>query len=269
LPDTVLVEKSDGVAVVTLNRPERMNSLTDELMTALPQRLREVAEDPAVRVVMVTGAGDRAFSAGADLAPSGAKSDGSVLDTRETLEGSIDRLKRYQESSWLVHTMAKPTLAAINGAVAGASLSLCAACDLRVAADHAVFTTAFAKVGFSGDFGGAYFWTHILGSARARELYLLCDRIDAAEALRIGMVHRVFPKESFRKDARELALRLAEGPPLGYRYMKRNLNMALTAELPHLLELEAEAMMRTARSEDFRHASAAFLAKEKPVFQGR
>ena len=132
------------------------------------------------------------------------------------------------------------------------------------------FATAFARIGFSGDFSGSYFWTRILGTAKARELYLLGDRIDAEEALRIGMVHRVFPKSEFRKQVSELALRLAEGPPIAQRYMKRNLNLAESgAHLRELLDLEAEAMMRTARTEDFQSATLAFLRKQKPDFRGR
>jgi 2-(1,2-epoxy-1,2-dihydrophenyl)acetyl-CoA isomerase len=165
--------------------------------------------------------------------------------------------------------MPKPTLAALNGAVAGASLSMALACDLRVAAEHAVLTTAFARIGFSGDYGGTYFMTRIVGTARARELYFLGDRVDAVEALRLGLVNRVFARDTFRKETAELARRVAEGPPLGHRYMKRNLNLAETAHLRDLLDLEAEAMMRTGRSEDFRRAAEAFLRKEEPEFQGR
>ncbi|UCE85786.1 MAG: enoyl-CoA hydratase/isomerase family protein [Deltaproteobacteria bacterium] len=266
--DTVLLERRGGVALVTLNRPNRMNALTDELMTTLPVRLKEVADDPEVRCVVLTGAGDRAFSAGADLAPGGGDTPNQqTLD--EPLETSIDRLKRYHEAPWLLHTMPKPTLAAINGAAAGASLSLALACDLRVAAEGAVLTTAFARIGFSGDYGGAFFMTQLVGTAKARELYLLGERIDAEEALRIGLVHRVFPKQGFRKEAEALALQIAEGPPLAYRYMKRNLNLALTTQLRDILDLEAEAMMRTGRSEDLRTGVLAFLKKEKPRFQGR
>ena len=166
--------------------------------------------------------------------------------------------------------MRKPTLAAVNGAAAGASLSMVGACDLRVCSDNAIFTTAFQRIGFSGDFGGSYFWTHILGTAKARELYLLGDRIDAETALQHGLVSRVFPQSEFRKQVGELARRLADGPPIAYRYMKRNLNLVESGlGLDELLELEAEAMMRTARTEDFAKASVAFLNKEKPEFRGR
>ncbi len=268
MSDSVRVERENGVAWVTLNRPDRMNALTVEMMTALRDRLAEVSKDPEVRCVVLTGAGERAFSAGADLAPPATRADpGSPAE--RTLEASIDQLQRFQESSWLLHTMPKPTLAAINGAAAGASFSMALACDLRVVAEHAVMTTAFARIGFSGDFGGAYFMTQILGTAKARELYLLGSRVDAEEAHRIGLVNRKFSSDSFRKETRALAEKLAAGPPLGYRYMKRNLNLAIHSHLRDLLDLEAEAMMRTGRSEDFMNATAAFLKKEEPVFRGR
>lgn len=269
MSETVLVERDGGVATVTLNRPERMNALTDELMRALPTRLHELAEDPDVRCVLLTGAGERAFSAGADLQDIPAEGSTPGASGSETIETSIDRLQAHQETSWLLHTMKKPTLAAVNGAVAGASLSMAAACDLRVASEAAVFRTAFAGIGFSGDYGGSYFLTHILGTARARELYLLGEKIDAAEAQRIGLVSRVFPRETFRKEAHALAQRLAAGPPVAHRYMKRNLNLGLQMHLRDLLDLEAEAMVRTGTTEDFREAVRAFLKKEPPSFRGR
>lgn len=267
----ILVERrANGVATVTMNRPERMNSLTGELLALLAEKLREVADDSAVRVVVLTGAGERAFSAGADLAPPGAPGPAERhASGRQTLEESFDGLKRMQESSFLLHTMPKPTIAAINGATAGASLSMSMACDLRVAVDGAVFTTAFARIGFSGDFGGSYFATKLMGSAKARELYLLGERFDSAEALRIGLLYRVFAPDVFRKEVDALADRLAEGPPLSYRYMKRHLNLAEHGNLRDVLDLEAEAMMYTGRSEDFRAGTAAFLAKKKAKFTGR
>ncbi|HTO08747.1 MAG TPA: enoyl-CoA hydratase [Myxococcota bacterium] len=265
---TVLVERKDGIATVTLNRPDKMNSLTTELLEALTRTLHEVAADSDVRVVVLTGAGERAFSAGADLAPSDGPSPAD-RNQRQTLEQSYDSLKRLQESSWLLHTMPKPTLAAINGAAAGASLSMALACDIRVASETAIFATAFARIGFSGDFGGSYFLTKLVGSAKARELYLLNERIDAAEALRIGLLYRVFPAKSFRAEVDELARRIAGGPPLSYRYMKRHLNLAEHGHLRDVLDLEAEAMMYTGRSEDFRAGVEGFLKKEKVRFTGR
>lgn len=272
---TVLVERDGGVATVTLNRPERMNTLNQELIATLPDRLRELAFDPEVRCVVLTGAGDRAFSAGGDVGDMG--SGGSTVAAREgtggatpLLEDTIDNLRRGQEASLLLHEMGKPTLAVVNGACAGASLSLALACDLRIAGDHAVFTTAFAAIGFSGDYGGSYFMTKLLGTARARELYFLPDRIAADEALRIGLVHRVAPKEKLRAEGAALARRLASGPPIAYRYMKRNLNLAERGIDPRTaLDLEAEAMMRTGRTEDFLNGAMAFLNKKPVEFKGR
>jgi 2-(1,2-epoxy-1,2-dihydrophenyl)acetyl-CoA isomerase len=270
MSNVLLVEKSDGIATVTLNRPDRMNSLTTPMLQQLAAVLPQLADDPAVRVVVLTGAGERAFSAGADLAPPDGRSPAQRAGADgPTLEETFDNLKRLQESSRLLHTMSKPTLAAINGAAAGASLSMAFACDLRVASDTAILATAFARTGFSGDFGGSYFLTKLVGSAKAREMYLLNDRIDAAEALRVGLVYRVFGADVFRKEVDALARRLADGPPLSYRYMKRHLNLAEHGHMQDVLDLEAEAMMYTGRSEDFRLGTAAFLAKTKPKFSGR
>ena len=262
MSQTILVERSDGVATVTMNRPERMNSLTTELLESLTRSLRELADDSGVHVVVLTGAGERAFSAGADLAPPDGPSPADrSARARQTLEESFDGLKRVQEASWMLHTMPKPTIAAVNGAAAGASLSQASA--------NAIFTTAFARIGFSGDFGGSYFLTKLIGSAKAREMYLLNERIDAAEAQRIGLLYRVWPQASFRSEVGALARQLADGPPLSYRYMKRHLNLALHGHLRDVLDLEAEAMMYTGRSEDFATGVAAFLRKEKPKFTGR
>lgn len=274
--DKVLVERDGGVATVTLNRPEKLNALDQELIAALPGALRELAWDPEVRCVVLTGAGDRAFSAGGDISDMGragtaiAAGRGKGPDGLPLLEDTIDNLRRGQEASLLLHEMGKPTLAVINGACAGASLSMALACDLRIAGDHAVFTTAFAAIGFSGDYGGSYFMTKILGTAKARELYFLPERLPAAEAERIGLVNRVVPREKLRDEARAIAQRLAAGPPIAYRYMKRNLNLASRGTDPRTaLDSEAEAMMRTGRSEDFMNGALAFLSKKPVTFKGR
>jgi 2-(1,2-epoxy-1,2-dihydrophenyl)acetyl-CoA isomerase len=266
----VLLERDGGVATVTLNRPERMNALDLELMTELPRVLGELAVDTSVRCVVLTGAGERAFSAGGDVQAMGGEGlFPSGSGRREPWETAATQLRRAMEASAWLHEMGKPTLASINGAVAGASLSMALACDLRIAADGAVFSTAFAKIGYAGDFGGTFYLTKIVGTARARELYFLSERIDAQEAARLGIVNWVVPREKLRDETRSLAQRLAAGPPLAYRYMKRNLNLALTAHEREILDLEAEAMMRTGTTEDFRNAAAAFLAKKTPTFEGR
>jgi len=273
MSETVLVERDGAVATVVLNRPEAMNALSGELLAALAARLRELEADASVRCVVLTGAGDRAFSAGGDVKDMAQRgpgaSPGGSPGEPEPLEASMDRLARSQEASWLLHAMGKPTLAALNGVCAGAALSLALACDLRIAAEGVELLTAFARIGFSGDFGGSWFLTQIVGTAKARELYLLSEKVGAEEALRLGIVNRVVPREKFRAEASALAQRLAAGPPIAYRYMKRNLNLALIADAQTLLRLEAEAMMRTGATEDFRAGVTAFLQKKTPTFRGR
>lgn len=274
MSEVVLYEVRDGVAHLTMNRPERMNSLTNEMLEQIPERLRQAARDASVRVIVISGSGERAFSAGADLAgpiASGSSTgDAGSGSTPRSLEEAIDDLKKFQEASYLLHTLPKPTIAAINGAAAGASFSMALACDFRLAADSAVLRTAFVGIGFSGDFGGSYFLTRIVGSAQARELMMLGDKLSAIEALQRGLVHRVFEREAFRKEVDTFAARLAQGPPLSYRYMKRNINLAETGvHLREILDLEAEAMMRTGRSEDFARAVQAFFRKESVQFDGR
>ena len=268
---TVLVERDGGVATVILNRPDKMNALDNELLAHLAPALEALATDTSVRCVVLTGTGDKAFSAGGDIsamAGPGMFASGPA-GRKEPWETAATNLRRAMEASAWLHEMGKPTLAAVNGAVAGASLALALACDLRIAAAHAVFTTAFAKIGYSGDFGGAWYLTKIVGTAKARELYFLGDRLDAADALRIGLVNWVAPREKFREETRALAQRIAEGPPLALRYMKRNLNFALTGDPHTALRLEAEAMIRTGHTEDFKGAARAFLEKKTPSFKGR
>ncbi len=268
MADHALYQVKDSIGTITMNRPDRMNSLSGQMMDLLLQYLREASTDPEVRCVVLTGAGDRAFSAGADLRGRGEGGGGS--GEGPTLEQSIDGLQRQQEASVLLHTMPKPTLAAINGAAAGASLSMAFASDFRIAVEGAVLRTAFSGIGFTGDFGSSYFLTNMVGSAVARELMLLGEKISAEDAHAMGLVNRVVARDTFRKEVDSFALRLAEGPPLSYRYMKRNINLAEAGgHLRDVLDLEAEAMMRTGRSEDFAKATQAFLNKEKATFKGR
>ena len=273
MSESVLVERDGAVATVVMNRPEAMNALNGELLAALAARLRELEADASVRCVTLTGAGERAFSAGGDVKDMAARGPGAGHDASpvepEPLEAAMDRLARAEEASWLLHSMGKPTLAVINGACAGAALSLALACDLRIAAEGVDLLTAFARIGFSGDFGGSWFLTRIVGTAKARELYFLSEKVKAEEAQRLGIVNWVAPREKLRAEARALAQRLAAGPPIAYRYMKRNLNLALVADAQSLLRLEAEAMIRSGATEDFRAGVAAFLQKKTPIFRGR
>jgi 2-(1,2-epoxy-1,2-dihydrophenyl)acetyl-CoA isomerase len=173
-----------------------------------------------------------------------------------------------EASRWL-HEMPKPTIAMMRGPAAGAGLSLAMACDLRVASETVKLGTAFARVGYSGDFGGSYFLTRLVGTARARELYFTADLVDASRALAWGLVNRVVPDARLEEEAMALASRLARGPRVAYRYMKRNMNAAETASLKDMLDLEAWHHTRTGMTEDHREAARAFVEKREPQFKGR
>jgi 2-(1,2-epoxy-1,2-dihydrophenyl)acetyl-CoA isomerase len=165
--------------------------------------------------------------------------------------------------------MPKPTIAALPGAAAGAGLALALACDLRIMARTAILTTAFARVGFSGDYGGTYFLTQLVGSAKARELYFLSDRVSADEALRLGLANWVVEPEALAAKTAEIAGRLAKGPTVAYRYMKENLNRAMAGEWDDCMDLEATHHVHCGQTADHKEAARAFVEKREPVFQGR
>jgi 2-(1,2-epoxy-1,2-dihydrophenyl)acetyl-CoA isomerase len=254
----------DGVAVLTLNRPDRLNALSPRMLDGLLSALPRLADDSAVGAVVLTGAG-RAFCAGGDVK--------AMAEAREaegvTLEERAHALRKRMEVSRWLHELPKPTIAMVRGAAAGAGLSLALACDLRIAADSARFGTAFARVGYPGDFGGAFFLTALVGTAKARELYFTADLVDAAEAHRLGLVNRVVPDARLEDETMALAARLARGPRIAYRYMKRNLNAAEHATLAEVLDLEAWHQSRCGLTEDHREAARAFVEKREPVFRGR
>ena len=253
----------DGVAVLTLNRPDRLNAMSPSMLDALLEALPRLAADPEVGVVVLTGAG-RAFCSGGDVK--------AMAEGREfggtTLEDKAQALRSRMEVSRWLHEMPKPTIAMVRGAAAGAGLSLALACDLRVAGDTARFATAFARVGYSGDFGGSWFLTQLVGTGKARELYFTTDIVDAREARELGMVNRVVPDARLEEETLALAARLARGPRVAYRYMKRNFNAAESGTLKDLLDLEAWHHTRCGLTEDHREAAKAFVEKRDPVFRG-
>jgi 2-(1,2-epoxy-1,2-dihydrophenyl)acetyl-CoA isomerase len=260
----LLSERQGRVLVLTLNRPEKLNALSPELHDALLAAVQAAASDPDVGAVVLTGAG-RAFCAGGDLAGSRPAEDAP----RSTVESRADGLIHHAETARLLHAMPKPTIAMINGPAAGAGLALALACDLRIAGCGATLTTAYVKVGLSGDFGVSYFLTRLVGPAGARELMFLSDRINAEEALRIGLVNRLEDDATLGETTLQLARRLAEGPGVALRYMKQNLLAAEGDTLDAVLEREAYSMARCGRTEDAREASAAFREKRAPRFQNR
>ncbi len=259
--DTVLVDISDHVATVTLNRPQKLNALDGETMDALVPIIEGLAEDNEVRCVLVTGAG-RAFCAGGDI---GGMASGEALSE----ESPVTRLRHLEETSRLLHEMPKPTIAMVNGPAAGAGLSIALACDIRIAGESARFTTAFVRIGFSGDFGGTWMLQRLMGPAKARELYFTGDLIDAREAERIGLVNRTVPDDQLASETRALAERMAKGPPIALARMKQNMNLGLASDYSALLDAEAENMVMTGMTEDSREAIKAFLEKRPPTFHGR
>jgi len=261
-PPELLETIEDGIATLTFNRPERLNALSTPIMEGLLDGLPRLAGDPGVKVVVLTGAG-RAFCAGGDVK---SMAEGSVQ--RSTAEATT-RLRSRMEVSRILHERPKPTIAMINGPAAGAGLALALACDLRIAGTSARLVTAFVRVGFSGDFGGSYFLTRLVGTAKARELYFTGRPVEAGEALSLGLVNRVIPDEELATVTMELARSLAQGPSIALSLMKRNLNCAENGSLAELLDMEAIHQVQTGRTEDHREAANAFVEKRTPIFIGR
>lgn len=270
----VLAGVQDRVAVITLNRPERRNALSNEMFQALERVLAEVEVDDGVGCVVLTGAGG-AFSAGGDVKTmAGADGDPVAADgpatERPSYDAAVHRQRLNQRAtSGRLWSMPKPSIAAVPGPAAGAGLSLALACDLRYVADTAFLTTAFARVGLAGDYGGTWFLTRLIGAARARELYYFSERISAAEAERLGLANAVFGADQLEAEVMERARRLAAGPRVAYRYMKENLNRAVHGELGECLDMEAAHHIHTAQTEDHREAARAFVDKREPRFTGR
>ena len=234
---------------------------------ALAAQLAAAELDPEVKCLVLTGAG-KGFCAGGDVKGMAASGDGTVGSN--TIDAAIHRQRVNQRATaGKLFKMPKPTIAALPGAAAGAGFSLAMACDLRIMSTSAILTTAFAKVGFSGDYGGTYFLTQLVGSAKARELYYLSDRVSAEEALRLGLANWICAPEELAAKTREVARRLATGPTVAYRYMKENLNRAMAGDVDDCLDLEATHHVHCGQTEDHREAAKAFVEKREPVFKGR
>lgn len=270
----VLFENRDGVGVITLNRPDSLNAMGGRLLPLLAEHLSACASDSNVRCVVLTGAG-RAFCAGGDV--KSMASGGSGMESRgngkrspaAAFADNVQQLREAQRgTSYMLHTIPKPTIGMINGHAVGAGLSIALACDVRIASEKAKFGTVFRNVGFSGDFGGSYFLQRLVGAERARLLYFSGEIIDAEEAARIGMVSKVVPHDDLEAETMALANHIASGPTLAYARMKENLNRAETADLLTLLDQEALNMRLSATTNDHKEAAKAFVEKRQPTFAG-
>ena len=260
MPD-LLETIENGVATLTLNRPEALNALSMDIRNGLIAALNRYAEDEAVRCIVITGAG-RAFCSGGDVKGMGDRA----------ARGLESRARGIQFSNAIPMAMRKHPkviIAMVNGVAAGAGLSMSMACDMRIAARSARFTTAFLKVGLSGDWGGSWTLTRLVGTAKARELFFLPDLIGAEEALRIGLVNRVVDDAELTSATMEMARRIADMPQIAVAATKRNLFESETGSFDTVLDMEAFNQARCSQTEDHREAVAAFKEKRKPVFQGR
>tara|TARA_Y100000766_G_scaffold88228_1_gene74880 strand:- start:2718 stop:3545 length:828 start_codon:yes stop_codon:yes gene_type:complete len=266
--DDLLGELDSGVLTLTMNRPEARNAMSGDMTAAMSEQLASAELNPEVRCIVLTGAG-KGFCAGGDVKGMAASGDGTVGNN--TIDGAIHRQRVNQRATaGKLFGMPKPTIAALPGAAAGAGLSLALACDLRIMSSNAIMTTAFGRVGFSGDYGGTFFMSQLVGTAKARELYFLSDRVSSEEALRLGLTNWVCEPEELASKTSEIANRLATGPTVAYRYMKENFARAISSgDVDDCLDLEATHHVHCGQTEDHRNATKAFVEKKEPVFNGR
>jgi enoyl-CoA hydratase/carnithine racemase len=265
-PSSFLYEQDEqGVATITLNRPEARNAMSPDLTAALRTQIKERGNDPAVGTLLITGAGT-AFCSGGDVKGMGGRGPRGQMSFEERLS---DLRWRQSNLTGALVAVRKPTIAALPGAAAGAGLAIALACDMRIAAKSAFCATGYARVGLSGDYGIAWLLTRTVGSTRARELMFTAERVDAERCERIGLVNRVVEDEKLQEEAFALARSIAEGPALALRAMKDNLDEAPHIDYGTALHREAERLVGCSRSEDHKEAVQAFVEKRKPVFKGR
>ena len=258
----ILEGKHDGIATLVMNRPDRLNALNNELAIAVNDALGRLAEDQSVRVVVITGAG-RAFCAGGDLGALGKARQSGAMDAVEPL------LRSGMQMVLKMRTMPQPVIAAVNGAAAGAGMNIALAADIRIAAEEATFGQTFAKIGLFPDYGGTYFLPQLVGRAKAAELFYTGDMIDAKTALAVGLVNQVVPAARLEAEVKTLAQKIAQGPSLAIRAVKRALFGSQEKELSQALENEVREQMRCFLSEDCSEGIRAFFEKRDANFQGK
>jgi 2-(1,2-epoxy-1,2-dihydrophenyl)acetyl-CoA isomerase len=260
MSDTALLYSfTDGVATLTLNRPDVFNSINKPLALALQQRLRECQADAAVRAVVLTGTG-RAFCAGQDLAEITGP---DAPDVSEIVE------KHYNPLILLIRELDKPVIAAVNGVAAGAGANIALACDIVVAKESASFIQAFSKIGLVPDSGGTYFLPRLVGMQRASALMLTGDKVGAAEAVQMGMIYKAFADEAFDQEVSKLAHKMANLPTKGLAYTKQLLNSTFANDMAQQLRAEGDYQLRAGQTADYKEGVSAFLEKRQPTFTGQ
>jgi len=264
--EQVMYDKSDGIATITLNRPERLNAFTPQMLEEWYVALQDAHRDADVRVVIVTGAG-RGFCTGADVSAGAAASlmdrDRSLVENRNFLRDSVQRIPR------LVALMEKPYIAAVNGAAVGAGMDMASMCDMRFAADSARFGMTYVRMGIIPGDGGCYYLPRIVGLAQALELIWTGRLFDAQEALAMGYLSAVVPADQLMDHTREFALKLAKGPAVAIQQAKRLVYRSLELEVDGALDLAQQAMFICQNTEDAREGPRAFIEKREPEFKGR
>jgi 2-(1,2-epoxy-1,2-dihydrophenyl)acetyl-CoA isomerase len=271
LPKELLFEKQDGVAILTLNRPEKFNALNPNLRDGIGRICKEVSRDDGVRVMIITGAG-KAFCSGADLSTrlkdqaSGAILAASGAETAETRRSITEPIGHY---SLAIRNLEKPVIAAVNGIASGGGLGIVLACDIRVASEKARFSAIWVKRGLVPDAGASYFLPRIVGFAKACELIFKGHIINANEAEQMGMVNLVVPHDELMARTRELAAQIAQNAPIALEWAKKILSMGLNNNLESQLYLESAAQRICNQSEDFKEGIRSFMEKRPAVFKGK
>jgi len=256
--ETIKIEREENIVWIVLNRPHRLNAFNDILVEELSEALDTVENDPSVRCVIITGEGDRAFSAGADI----------TAFPKVTPVKAQEFSRRGQRVFSKIEEMSKPVIAAINGYALGGGLELALACDFRIASEHAELGTPEINLGIIPGWGGTQRLVRTVGLRNARRIVMFGERIKADEALKIGLVDKVVPFEKLREEAKALAKRLAEGPPIALKYAKHALNFGSQVPLDVGLRLEATLMALLFSTQDVKRGIEAFMSKRKPEFKG-
>ena len=258
----ILIEKNNNILDIKFNRPESRNAITRDMFEQMLTTLEKCKEDNELRAIFLSGKGE-AFSAGGDVKDMATREDNSSLQEK------TNSLRRIMGVSELLYSLPIPTISIINGPAAGAGFAIALACDMRVATENAKFVTAFSKIAFSGDFGGSYFLTKIIGTAKARELFYLSNTIDAKKANELGIINNLVDANEINEYVTNLKNKFRNLAPIAIKYMKKNLNIAEIGDLNLSLNQEALHMMICSETEDHKNAAKAFVNKEKVVFKGK
>ena len=262
MSNSLLIKKENDILEIMFNRPESRNAITRDMFEQMLTTLEKCKEDNELRAIFLSGKGG-SFSAGGDVKDMATREDNSSLQEK------TNSLRRIMGVSELLYSLPIPTISIINGPAAGAGFAIALACDMRVATENAKFVTAFSKIAFSGDFGGSYFLTKIIGTAKARELFYLSDTIDAKKAHELGIINNLIDANEINEYAINLKNKFRNLAPIAIKYMKKNLNIAEAGDLNLSLNQEALHMMICSETEDHKNAAKAFVNKEKVVFKGK